>query len=150
MEEKMKKKTCTVSNRTSSALVMHRDSQVISKVKPKIRIIHIFTPEIIKTDAANFRELVQRLTGKPTEGNNTMKKPRLPRKEEPRLVLSNKPLMIPKKMELRTGYRPLGFRERIKGEEEMCGGDQNSGGGGFLGSPSAGVMYLKLCFLQFH
>ncbi|XP_051151343.1 VQ motif-containing protein 18-like [Andrographis paniculata] len=34
--------------------------------KPKIRIIHIFAPEIIKTDAANFRELVQRLTGKPS------------------------------------------------------------------------------------
>ncbi|KAK1282265.1 hypothetical protein QJS10_CPB22g01491 [Acorus calamus] len=36
--------------------------------KPKIRIIHVFTPEIIKTDAANFRDLVQRLTGKPTSG----------------------------------------------------------------------------------
>jgi len=40
---------------------------VISKVKPKIRIIHIYAPEIIKTDAANFRELVQRLTGKPED-----------------------------------------------------------------------------------
>lgn len=46
---------------------MHKNSQIIAKVKPKIRIIHIFAPEIIKTDAANFRELVQRLTGKPTE-----------------------------------------------------------------------------------
>lgn len=35
------------------------------KLKPKIRIIHLYAPEIIKTDAANFRELVQRLTGKP-------------------------------------------------------------------------------------
>ncbi|CAL1372390.1 unnamed protein product [Linum trigynum] len=38
---------------------------MISK-PPKIRIIHIFAPEIIKTDVANFRELVHRLTGKPT------------------------------------------------------------------------------------
>lgn len=43
---------------------MHRDSHTISKLKPKIRIIHIIAPEIIKTDVENFRELVQRLTGK--------------------------------------------------------------------------------------
>ncbi|KAJ0037582.1 hypothetical protein Pint_24119 [Pistacia integerrima] len=42
---------------------MHKTSH---KFKPKIRIIHIFAPQIIKTDVANFRELVQRLTGKPT------------------------------------------------------------------------------------
>ncbi|WCJ19026.1 VQ motif-containing protein [Euphorbia peplus] len=40
-------------------------NNMISKLKPKVRIIHIFAPEIIKTDVANFRELVQRLTGKP-------------------------------------------------------------------------------------
>jgi hypothetical protein len=34
------------------------------KERPKIRIIHIISPEIIKTDVANFRDLVQRLTGK--------------------------------------------------------------------------------------
>ncbi|KAJ1259932.1 hypothetical protein BS78_10G193700 [Paspalum vaginatum] len=33
--------------------------------RPKIKIIHIIAPEIIKTDVANFRDLVQRLTGKP-------------------------------------------------------------------------------------
>ena len=53
----------------STNLAMHRKSQTISKSKPKIRIIHIFAPEIIKTDAANFRELVQRLTGKPDQHN---------------------------------------------------------------------------------
>ncbi|RAL51789.1 unnamed protein product [Cuscuta campestris] len=43
-----------------------KDSHAISKSKPaKIRVIHIFAPEIIVTDAQNFRELVQRLTGKP-------------------------------------------------------------------------------------
>ncbi|CAN6163448.1 unnamed protein product [Urochloa humidicola] len=35
-------------------------------MRPKIKIIHIIAPEIIKTDVANFRDLVQRLTGKPT------------------------------------------------------------------------------------
>jgi hypothetical protein len=32
--------------------------------RPAIRIIHIIAPEIIETDAANFRDLVQRLTGR--------------------------------------------------------------------------------------
>ncbi|GAB2266915.1 hypothetical protein Dimus_001904 [Dionaea muscipula] len=50
-----------------AAMGVHMDSRVISKVRPKIRIIHIFAPEIIKTDVASFRELVQRLTGKPSE-----------------------------------------------------------------------------------
>ncbi|KAG8037194.1 hypothetical protein GUJ93_ZPchr0012g20381 [Zizania palustris] len=36
----------------------------IPKGRPKIKIIHIIAPEIINTDVANFRELVQRLTGK--------------------------------------------------------------------------------------
>ncbi|XP_044507145.1 VQ motif-containing protein 17-like [Mangifera indica] len=70
---------------------MHRDSQTISKPKPKIRIIHIFAPEIIKTDVENFRELVQRLTGKPahdlqqkksSRNNKKRKNPRAPRKEQ--------------------------------------------------------------------
>ncbi|XP_052173697.1 VQ motif-containing protein 25 [Diospyros lotus] len=80
---------------------MHRDSHKISKAKPKIRIIHIFAPEIIKTDAANFRELVQRLTGKPSE--TAAKKP------QPR-----KPAEI-KKMALRL---PAGFRERDEEDAE--------------------------------
>ncbi|KAK7323893.1 hypothetical protein VNO77_27395 [Canavalia gladiata] len=58
--------TCYPSS-ASSKLGIGRDSHVISKFKPKIRIIHIYAPEIIKTDAANFRELVQRLTGKPED-----------------------------------------------------------------------------------
>lgn len=48
------------------ATKLHEKSHVISKLKPKIRIVHIFAPEIIQTDASNFRELVQRLTGKPS------------------------------------------------------------------------------------
>ncbi|CAK7331732.1 unnamed protein product [Dovyalis caffra] len=54
---------------------MHRDSHAISKlIKPKVRIIHIVAPEIIKTDVANFRELVQRLTGQPCESKGLIKK----------------------------------------------------------------------------
>lgn len=34
-------------------------------LKPKIRIIHVLAPTIIETDVSNFREMVQRLTGKP-------------------------------------------------------------------------------------
>ncbi|KAJ8448139.1 hypothetical protein Cgig2_031863 [Carnegiea gigantea] len=44
---------------------MHRDSRVISKVQPpKIRIIHLFPPKIHHADVDDFRDLVQRLTGK--------------------------------------------------------------------------------------
>jgi hypothetical protein len=33
---------------------------------PTIRVIHIYAPKIIKTDVANFRSTVQRLTGRPS------------------------------------------------------------------------------------
>ncbi|KAI9122015.1 hypothetical protein K1719_006704 [Acacia pycnantha] len=48
------------------SLSINKNSQAIVKPKPKVRIIHIIAPEIIKTDVENFRELVQRLTGKPS------------------------------------------------------------------------------------
>ncbi|EXC04785.1 hypothetical protein L484_007893 [Morus notabilis] len=68
MEAMTKKQTCAhLSTSPPPSLAIHKASHTISKAKPKIRIIHIFAPEIIKTDVANFRELVQRLTGKPTE-----------------------------------------------------------------------------------
>ncbi|XP_073004151.1 VQ motif-containing protein 25-like [Typha latifolia] len=66
MEEFMKPRAHN-KGAAAAALAMHRDSHMVSKMKPKIRIIHIFAPEIIKTDVENFRELVQRLTGKPTK-----------------------------------------------------------------------------------
>lgn len=107
---------------------MRHDSKKISKSKPKIRIIHIFAPEIIKTDAANFRELVQRLTGKPTE-KGCNKKPRIVLREEPRNASSDKP--VAKKMELRAGFRGLETRDqRVKDEEGMWDGENS---GGFLG-----------------
>ncbi|GFY99815.1 VQ motif-containing protein [Actinidia rufa] len=113
----MKKQTCVANTTTttSPALGIHKDSQRICKIKPKIRIIHIFAPEIIKTDVANFRELVQRLTGKPTEGN-TKKRPR----RVPRIEVAKK----------------MSFRERLKEEGEFMwgsGGEINQNCGGFLG-----------------
>uniref|UniRef100_A0A7N2LD95 VQ domain-containing protein n=1 Tax=Quercus lobata TaxID=97700 RepID=A0A7N2LD95_QUELO len=63
----MKPHSCKPSSATSTQLSMHKHSREISKLQPKIRIIHIYAPEVIKTEPANFRELVQRLTGKPAE-----------------------------------------------------------------------------------
>lgn len=117
--EMMKNQTY-VANTASSALTIRRDSQTISKAKPKVRIIHIFAPEIIKTDVANFRELVQRLTGKPTE-DNTKKKQRIPRKERQE-----------RKLGMRTGFRSAEFVERVKGEEGTIWGGENQQNGGFL------------------
>ncbi|KAG7566110.1 VQ motif [Arabidopsis suecica] len=59
-----------------SSIAVHKQSYSITKSKPKIRIIHIFAPEIIKTDVANFRELVQSLTGKPDDQRASKTKPR--------------------------------------------------------------------------
>ncbi|GMJ02299.1 hypothetical protein like AT2G42140 [Hibiscus trionum] len=107
---------------SSSPLSIHSDSQTISKSKPKIRIIHVFAPEIIKTDVANFRELVQRLTGKPPQEKGCQRKPRFSKGDG---GFCDKPATAAaKKMELRTGFL-AGF-ERVKGEEGIWG--ENSGG----------------------
>ncbi|XVE61256.1 hypothetical protein DITRI_Ditri06bG0025100 [Diplodiscus trichospermus] len=131
------------SSTPSPALSIRSDSQTISKAKPKIRIIHIFAPEIIKTDVANFRELVQRLTGKPSQEEGCKKKPRIARRDhsqEPRISgFCDKPVAaaaaaaMAKKMELRTGFLAgLETRERVKEEEGMWN-DIGENSGGFLG-----------------
>ncbi|OEL18104.1 hypothetical protein BAE44_0020880 [Dichanthelium oligosanthes] len=56
---------------TSTMPASHRGSHTTPTTRPKIKIIHIIAPEIIKTDVANFRDLVQRLTGKPTYASTT-------------------------------------------------------------------------------
>ncbi|KAM7500257.1 hypothetical protein LguiA_024671 [Lonicera macranthoides] len=114
----IKRQSTYAPNTPSPSLAIDKNSQMISKPKPKIRIIHIVAPEIIKTDVEDFRELVQRLTGKPTE-NKKMK----PRKEKRR--------DLSKHIEFGSS---LEFREKvIKGEEEgeIWGGPGL--GGGFLG-----------------
>ncbi|OMO59960.1 VQ motif-containing protein [Corchorus olitorius] len=139
-----------MSSPSSSSLSLHKDSQTISKAKPKIRIIHIFAPEIIKTDVANFRELVQRLTGKPALEKGCKKKARIGRRdihihhqeprststgggfcEKPPPVVAAAAAAMAKKMELRSGFfAGLETRERaVKEEEGMWNnGDNNSGG----------------------
>jgi len=76
MENKLRNRnyTCLTNPNKPKTLAMHKDSHTISKTKPKIRIIHIFAPEIIKIDAENFRELVQKLTGKPSGEKKSFKK----------------------------------------------------------------------------
>lgn len=110
-------------SRTSASTPLNKNSQNISKLKPKIRIIHIFAPEIIKTDVANFRELVQRLTGKPSE---TKKRSRI----------SSTKKLIPKKLELincNNYPSELIMREKIKGEEQEDIWRNANYGDGFLG-----------------
>lgn len=129
-----KKQSCvtksSATSSSSSSLGMHKNSQMISKSKPpKIRIIHIYAPEIIKTDVANFRELVQRLTGKPTSQINNVVAAK--KKKQTRTMINCPALAMPKKLEIRTGFRPAELRERIKGDEEIWGGANS--GGGFLG-----------------
>ncbi|CAN8317975.1 unnamed protein product [Cochlearia groenlandica] len=57
--------TSVEKRRNLSNIAMHKQSKTLTKSKPKIRIIHVYAPEIIKTDVSSFRELVQKLTGKP-------------------------------------------------------------------------------------
>ncbi|KAL5215819.1 hypothetical protein ABZP36_007220 [Zizania latifolia] len=55
---------------SSSAMGARKLSHSIAKAPPrKIRIVHDLAPEVIKTEARHFRELVQRLTGKPAADN---------------------------------------------------------------------------------
>ncbi|CAN4118610.1 unnamed protein product [Withania somnifera] len=80
--------------------MMNKNSQNISKSKPKIRIIHIFAPEIIKTYMTNFRELI-------IKNNNHIKK---------RSRISK---LVPNKLELvNCSYPSELMRERIRGEEQ--------------------------------
>ncbi|XP_039016035.1 VQ motif-containing protein 25-like [Hibiscus syriacus] len=109
----MMKNQTRMSPPTPSSLSIHKDSQTISKAKPKIRIIHIFAPEIIKTDVANFRELVQRLTGKPPQCKKKPKK-------------GDKPVAA-EKMEARIAGSETAGRVKVEDEESMWGSS-----GGFL------------------
>ncbi|XP_041028487.1 VQ motif-containing protein 25-like [Juglans microcarpa x Juglans regia] len=128
MEVITKNQSCKPCSTSTPDLAVHQDSKKISKPKPKIRIIHIFAPEIIKTDAANFRELVQRLTGKPSTEKGCNEKPRITGREKPRTATFDEP--VAKKIELRPMIHGLESRERVKDEEGMWNGEKS---GGFLG-----------------
>ncbi|XP_054782157.1 VQ motif-containing protein 17-like [Prosopis cineraria] len=125
MENGVKGETSIVNGAGGGHLGMHKHSQTISKMKPKIRIIHIFAPEIIQTDVHNFRKLVQRLTGKPTAIQNYSRKT----KQETR-VSESRDVADPVKMELTDGF--LGFdqsTERLIKEEQGFYNSEISSGG---------------------
>lgn len=44
---------------------MQKDSHLI--LKHRVRVVHLYEPKIIHTDISNFREMVQKLTGKSSE-----------------------------------------------------------------------------------
>ncbi|QCE05190.1 VQ motif-containing protein 17-like [Vigna unguiculata] len=109
------------------SLAMHRDSHMVSKAKPKIRIIHIFAPEIIKTDVENFRELVQKLTGKPSGEKCCKKKKARAKNEEEYSRMSEYD-------DNNGGCWGLDVtREKVKEEVGVCSSDESCGGylGGF-------------------
>ncbi|XP_028799639.1 VQ motif-containing protein 25-like [Neltuma alba] len=82
-----KSRTSYPGSASSSKLGIGTSSNLIAKLKPKIRIIHVYAPEIIKTDAANFRELVQRLTGKPEDDEEEKGRKRKTTKTPPKRSL---------------------------------------------------------------
>ncbi|KAL6534599.1 hypothetical protein OROGR_013274 [Orobanche gracilis] len=116
---------------------MHKNSQTTPRGKSEIRIIHIFAPQIIRTDAANFRELVQRLTGKPkdNEGSTKKSKNKFTEQESRNITTTttdnnnnndNNNFRVNKVK----GFHAEGFGEKINGEEEIWRDPNN--GGGFL------------------
>ncbi|XP_059669844.1 VQ motif-containing protein 25-like [Cornus florida] len=145
---------------TRAGVGMHKNSQIMSKAKPSIRIIHIYAPQIIKTDVANFRQLVQRLTGKPAVVDQT--KLRKSRNDSPTRELQTsstdlsnhnyKPMMITKKMEyVRASFERIKEEEEEEEEEIMWGtttDHQNSAGGGGGGGFLGGFADLEYGFMQ--
>ncbi|RID67612.1 hypothetical protein BRARA_D02687 [Brassica rapa] len=109
---------------SSSRVSMNKNSQVISKIKPKIRIIHIFAPEVIKTDVKNFRSLVQSLTGKPAavevKTGKRSARPRIPTSQEP-VCGDHQPV---NRRTSFTGLLANGGNHEVK--EEWGSGDQNT------------------------
>ncbi|KAF8087839.1 hypothetical protein N665_0565s0025 [Sinapis alba] len=109
---------------SSSRVSMNKNSQVISKIKPKIRIIHIFAPEVIKTEVKNFRSLVQSLTGKPAAGEVKTGK----RSVRPRILKSQEPVCgdhqpVNNRRTSFTGLLANGENHEVK--EEWGSGDQS-------------------------
>lgn len=137
-----KQKQPCMSSSTPSTLSMQKDSHTISKLKPKIRIIHIFAPEIIKTDVANFRELVQRLTGKPTSNDHHNHKKGCKNKliKHPSTTSSRKDEEEhnqKKVVETKSGFVGFGmFKEEADQEDHemmMMWNNNGANSGGFLG-----------------
>ncbi|KAI9116570.1 hypothetical protein K1719_012737 [Acacia pycnantha] len=124
-----KSRTRCPSSASSSQLGIGTSSNLISKLKPKIRIIHVYAPEVIKTDAANFRELVQRLTGKPEHEEEEEKGGRRRKTKTPPKRLDPMMIMEEQEQELMLDVQN-GLRTEKEGENNDNG--KFSSGGGFL------------------
>ncbi|KAK4432175.1 VQ motif-containing protein 25 [Sesamum alatum] len=130
----------TAAAAAASPGAMHNDSHqstILSKCrKPKIRIIHIFAPEIIKTDAANFREVVQTLTGKPITDDDDQRYNICSRKKRSRIFVSKRKVEVGV---VRAGFGAASaacFREirntKLKRDQEQVWmGENCTGGSGF-------------------
>ncbi|CAI9103241.1 OLC1v1001692C1 [Oldenlandia corymbosa var. corymbosa] len=144
----------------SKHLSLHRDSRTISKLKPKIRIIHIVAPKIIKTDVENFRNLVQRLTGKSAEGKGIHKKKKVHGVATKGIVISSNSNSRPAAKiwtnlqqqdptHLQQGFRFLQSMERTNKDHHqtqfLCKGEEGNSIGG---SPFGGFGELDINFVQ--
>lgn len=133
-KEMTKLHTCYPSS-APSKLGIARDSHVISKFKPKIRIIHIYAPEIIETDAANFRELVQRLTGKPEDEGGGRNKSKTTLTKNPMGSHSKKAIMQEDEEEflsLKNGIRVKNEQKEEEVEDDIWKSKSNEKFSGFL------------------
>ncbi|XP_068653636.1 VQ motif-containing protein 25-like [Aristolochia californica] len=128
MEQVLNPSRLCESRAPTSCLAVRKESHHVSKQAPKVRIIHIFAPEIIKTDVANFRELVQRLTGKPVgrkNGKTKGKKIRGKPSEAQEMSRCNSA----ESSDLGSGFTSSGCSERVK-EEEIWRSENSSFFGG--------------------
>lgn len=72
-----------IAHNTTSALNIQKNSHSITKMKPKIRIVHIKTPEVIKIEPEDFYKFAQSLTGKSLGTNIKLPEPEISTKHSP-------------------------------------------------------------------
>nr|CAD1831316.1 unnamed protein product [Ananas comosus var. bracteatus] len=100
---------------------VHRDSRAISKPmisKPQIKIWHVLPPEIIHIDAANFRDLVQRLTGPDPAATAPHHTKKTARTRNPQAQNAAVPLPQPPPLPPAEASEPSSSSSH--GEEEAC------------------------------
>ncbi|MCD7458648.1 hypothetical protein HAX54_038817 [Datura stramonium] len=125
--------TSSTTSPSCSTHNVHRDSCRISKLKPKIRIIHIIAPEIIKTDVEHFRDLVQRLTGK-NAAQVKGKKLKRERKQRKKIESAAED-DVHQHLNMLQGTTTSNYRMKLEEEsshEGICGSVENSSSNGFL------------------
>ncbi|RZS00266.1 hypothetical protein BHM03_00029934 [Ensete ventricosum] len=117
----MNPKECVAVPQQPTTPAMQEDcSRESKRLKPEIRVVHVSSPVIIKTDAANFREIVQRLTGKPTIGIGKNKKKTKKKKKKKK---KTKTLCMTTEGEVPPRGKPVEVMggQKEKNEEVGCG-----------------------------